>query len=40
MGITYLELVDIIDGNDRYAAEILRYMLQKENMRERRSAAV
>lgn len=40
MGITYLELADIIDGNDRYAAEILRYMLQKENMRERRSAAV
>ncbi|MGN0733666.1 MAG: HEAT repeat domain-containing protein [Emergencia sp.] len=40
MGVTYLELVDIIDGNDRYAAEILRYRLQKENMRERRSSAV
>lgn len=27
MGITYIELVDVIDGSDRYASEILRYCL-------------
>lgn len=30
LGVTYTELADIMDGNDRYAAEILRYKLQKE----------
>lgn len=35
LGITYTELADILDGGDRYAAEILRYNIQKEE----RSAA-
>lgn len=34
LGITYSELFDIIDGEDRYASEILRYMLE-ENESER-----
>ena len=28
--ITYSELSDIIDGNDRYASEIIRYCLQRD----------
>lgn len=31
LGCTYLQLTDIIDGNDRYAAEIIRYCLQRED---------
>ena len=31
LGITYPELTDIIDGNDRYASEITRYCLQRED---------
>lgn len=34
LGITYSALADVIDGNDRYASEILRYMLEK-NEKER-----
>lgn len=30
LGVTYAELADILDGNDRYAAEILRYRLQRD----------
>ena len=30
LGVGYVELADILDGNDRYAAEILRYKLQKK----------
>ena len=30
LGITYSELSDIIDGNDRYASEIIRYCLQRD----------
>ena len=30
LGITYSELSDVIDGNDRYAGEILRYCLQRD----------
>ncbi len=29
LGITYTELADVLEGNDRYAAEILRYRLQR-----------
>lgn len=36
LGLTYVELIDILDGNDRYAAEILRYKIQTEE----RGAAV
>lgn len=32
MGITYEQLADVIDGEDRYASEILRYRLQKNNL--------
>lgn len=28
LGVTYAELADVLDSNDRYAAEILRYRLQ------------
>lgn len=37
MGMTYTQLADVLDGNDRYAAEILRYRLQR---RKRGAAAV
>lgn len=30
LGITYSELADVIDGNDRYAGEIIRYCLQRD----------
>ncbi len=30
LGITYSELSDIIDGNDRYASEIITYCLQRD----------
>ena len=36
LGLTYEQLVDVIDGNDRYASEMLRYRLQKkQKIRER-----
>lgn len=35
LGVTYKELADVLDGNDRYASEILRYRLQKSNEKER-----
>ena len=35
LGITYPELTDIIDGNDRYATEITRYCLQRDNKEEK-----
>lgn len=31
LGITYSDLTDVIDGNDRYASEIIRYCLQRDN---------
>ncbi len=37
IGVSYSELTDILDGNDRYAAEILRYRLERK---ERSRAAV
>ncbi len=31
LGISYIELADILDGDDRYAAEILRYILNRND---------
>lgn len=28
MGLTYMDLIDIVEGNDRYASEILRYRFE------------
>ncbi|MDO4395335.1 MAG: hypothetical protein Q4C51_00890, partial [Clostridia bacterium] len=33
LGITYLELVEVIDGEDRYASEILRYRMKADKMK-------
>ncbi len=30
LGISYTDLADVLDGNDRYASEILRYRLQRK----------
>lgn len=38
LGLTYSELCDVIDGEDRYASEILRYMLDVEKDGRRLSA--
>ena len=32
LGLRYLDLLDILEGTDRYAAEILRYQLERENL--------
>lgn len=42
MGLTYIDLIDIVEGNDRYASEILRYRFDVRDMieEERRSAMV
>lgn len=37
LGMSYVDLADILDGNDRYASEILRYRLQRK---ERRAATL
>lgn len=37
LGITYAELSDILDGDDRYAAEILRYRLERNNSERRKT---
>lgn len=33
LGIRYSEIIDVMDGNDRYAAEIMEYFLQEEDTR-------
>lgn len=40
LGITYSQLSDIIDGNDRYAAEIIRYCLSCDYAEEKEAAYV
>ena len=42
MGLTYIDLIDIVEGNDRYASEILRYRFDIRDMidEERRAGAV
>lgn len=32
MGLTYMDLIDIVEGNDRYASEILRYRFDIRDM--------
>lgn len=34
LGLNYLDLVDILEGGDRYAAEILRYRLEQKKLHE------
>lgn len=31
LGVTYVDLSDVIDGDDRYASEILKYVLQRND---------
>ena len=31
LGYTYHDLINVFDGNDRYAREIMRYRLDKRN---------
>lgn len=42
MGLTYIDLIDIVEGNDRYASEILRYRFDVRDMieEERRVSTV
>lgn len=40
LGITYSELADVIDGNDRYAGEILQYCLQRDHAGEREASCI
>ena len=40
LGITYSELSDIIDGNDRYASEIIRYCLQRDDSGEKEAVHI
>lgn len=40
LGITYSELADVIDGNDRYAGEILRYCLQMDHTDEKEAVGI
>lgn len=42
MGLTYMDLIDIVEGNDRYASEILRYRFDIRDMidEERRAVTV
>mgnify|MGYP002529317639 CR=1 FL=1 len=39
MGLTYLDLIDVIEGNDRYASEILRYRFDVRGIREEEKEA-
>ena len=36
LGLEYVDLSDIIDGDDRYASEIVRYRFEKKRIHERR----
>lgn len=40
LGITYSELSDVIDGNDRYAGEIIRYCLQMDYKEEKEAVNI
>ena len=40
LGLTYEQLVDVIDGKDRYAAEIIRYRLEHNRNEEGREAGL
>ena len=38
LGFTYSQLADVIDGNDRYASEILRYRFERADAAEKENA--
>lgn len=40
LGLTYSDLSDVIDGNDRFAAEIIRYRFEHSDNEEGRTASV
>ena len=40
LGLTYVDLMDVMDGNDRYATEILQYRFDIKNLEEREAAPV
>lgn len=39
MGIGYLDLIDVLEGKDRYASEILRYRFDIRGIGERKKEA-
>mgnify|MGYP002508412616 FL=1 len=39
IGLTYLSLIDIVEGNDRYASEILRYRFEVRDIIEKEKEA-
>ena len=39
LGLTYIELIDIIEGSDRYASEILRYRFELRNLSEKEAVS-
>lgn len=39
LGIDYLDMIDIIESDDRYASEMVRYRLDQRSLRERRGGA-
>lgn len=34
-GLTYTDLIDVFDGSDRYAREILQYRLDQRNAKQK-----
>lgn len=40
IGWTYLDLIDIVEGNDRYASEILRYRFEVRDIIEKEAKAI
>lgn len=40
MGLDYTDLIDIFDGEDRYAGEIMRYRLDQKKMKEKETSAI
>lgn len=40
MGLDYTALIDIFDGEDRYAGEIMRYRLDQKKMKEKETSAI
>ena len=40
LGLDYTDLIDIFEGEDRYAREIMRYRLDEKKMKEREAASV
>jgi hypothetical protein len=40
LGVRYEEMIDIFEGRDRYAAEMLRYHLDRKKLKETEVAGV